>query len=296
MAESREAFRQRVGQLTGTVFTVLTTSAGVGDGQVISLALLDFFPANNLLNNAAIYVTTLAEWRLIKDWDSSTGTADMVRDYGSNVGSAQSVDVFVGFNVETYNNALRTALIEAYPDICQVVVDESITVADSNDFEHALPAAIRDLNPLLGGQVWSQINTTPEFPFRRVLHWEVRETAGVKTLVLADLSGLVGDTLRLVGVQAVTYPSTETTAIPLNDYELELLAYKTAEILYRPTARDATADRQFIQERSDFFRARFDELLPTHSTNIPSGQHIPAAQQRRVAPGDIAENPDAIGE
>ena len=118
----------------------------------------------------------------------------------------------------------------------------------------------------------------------------------MQTLVLGSISGLTGKTLRLIGLGNLDFPATDATSIPLTEAELELMATKVCEVIWRPSATEAATDRSFMQDRSQFWGQKYDALKDILGTTIPPGQHIPAPHQRRVTGGEIAENPDAIGE
>ena len=293
MAETKAAFRLRVGLKLGTVFELTATTGGSTTTAVIT-ELVDEFPNSGDLNEAALYDTVATEWRRVNDWDATTTIVTVSRAF-TNSTNSRVFELYILYTPSQIDRAFRQALAEAYPYIAANKVDETLSVADANDYEHTLPAGIRDLNAFLGGSVWSQINDTSEFPFRRVLNWSVRTVDGVRTLVLGALDGLVGKTLRLIGLGNLTFPATDATSIPLNEAELELLATKVCEVIWRPSATEAATDRQFMQDRSQFWGQKYDELKDILGTTIPPGQHIPAPHQRRVTGGDIAENPDAIG-
>jgi hypothetical protein len=281
MAETKSAFRRRVGRLMNILHSAVTSGTGDFD-TVVALTLTDFYPSDDALNSAAIYDVAGAEWRVVTDWLASTGTATVNRNFTATQASGRSIDVFEQFNPDQLDDALRMALDEAYPYIATRVVDTSLT-GITGQYEYTIPATIRDLNRMLGGRVQVEADTSiSTFPYWNINHWEVRESGGAsKTLLLQEIAGFVGRTIRLIGLGVPTFPSTDVTSVDLESDTLQLLAYKAAEILYRSGARSPGRDAEFSEMLSKKYGQMFEDKkdvwgVPLKPTSLQPSDNYPA--------------------
>lgn len=291
MAETKAAFRRRIGNMLGILTATTATSNGAADfTTVVSTNLLDNFPNDEDATGAVIYRVLDATWRRIASWTAgNTATATMSRAFATPlVASAEAIELYTNFTPDVIDNALKLALTECYPYIAAEVVDTSLSIV-ANQFEYTIPTTIRDLNQTNGATVEFQINTSiTTFPYQRLSNWKVRTAAGAHTLVLPIPLPPIGRTLRLCGLGILSYPATDTTSIPLLEDNLQLVAYKTAEILYRQT-NAASPDDTFNQTQAAMYNKLFEDFKDRFGTIVPSGVFNNSSDQLTYRYGDLAE-------
>lgn len=263
MAETKAQFRQRLARVLNIMHTATTSGTG-STTTVVALSLVDYYPVNDTLNGSFIYDVSASEARRVSDWDASTGTATVSRAFSNSQSSGRSIVVFEQFTPEDLDNALLMALTETYPYIVGRVVDTSLTGV-ANQYEYTVPSTIRELSRMRGGSVAYQVNTAAStFPYARINHWEVRESGGgSKTLVIEDIRGAVGRTLRLIGWGVLSYPSTDATTIDLEEDTLQLLAWKAAEITWRTGPRLTDRDAEFAKTMSSYWAEQYESHKDT---------------------------------
>lgn len=295
MSETKAAFRRRVGRLTRTLAATATQSAG-STTTGTAAALLDYFPFADDMNNCAVYDLTQSEWRRVSDWDATTFTYTANRAFTATT-TTHAIEVYKGFTPADLDEALQQALTEVYPYIAAMIEDESITVAQQV-YTYTIPATIRELTRMLGGKVEVRVvSAGTGFPFQEIPRWDVRKTrsaAGVEAhkLQLFNLSGLVGEVLRLTGLGHLTFPTTDATLIPLDEDGLQLLAYKTSEILWRNSLEADGTDIQRAEAKAQQFRQLYDQykdvfgdILKPSRLNDPSfGGFGPLALAQNAEP------------
>lgn len=249
MAETKAAFRRRVGRLLHTYHTGTTTAGTASTTVGFVLPWVDIFPGDDVIVGQFVYDTAAFESRRVSAWNSTTGRYTVSRAFTNSQDSGRTIEIFEQFSPQDIDDALQQALDEVYPYIVSRVVDTSLTVI-AEQYEYTVPTTIRDLERLRGGRVQWQVNSgVSTFPYDDFEHWEVRESGGAsKTLLLHNIAGRVGRTIRLIGWGNLTFPATDTTSIDLEPDTLQLLAFKVAEICWRTgpslTGRDAdVADR-----------------------------------------------------
>lgn len=257
MAETKAAFRRRLGRLLRILNTGTTTSDGT-TLSFVALTLTDFFPSDDNLKGAFVYDVTGAEWRVVREWVGDTGTAVVNRAYTAPQLTGRALEVYSQFSPQELDESLQQALVEAYPYITTRVMDTSLTVI-ANQYNYAVPSTIRDLERMRGGRVqWQQNTAIATFPYADFEHWEVLESGSTKTLVIPGISGKTNRTIRLIGWGIQSYPATDAVSIDLEDDSLQLLAYKAAEIIWRAGPNLSGKDAQFAAGMSGIYRALFD--------------------------------------
>ena len=257
MAETKAAFRRRLGRLLHILRTATTSGTGTTT-SFIAVSLTDFYPSDDTLNGAAVYDVTGAEWRTVTDWVGASGTGTVNRAYTASQASGRAIEVYEQFTPTDLDDAMQQAFAEVYPYIVGRLVDTSITVSAST-YSYTIPSTIRDLERMRGGRVQWEVNTAVSTePYGDIEHWEVRESGSTKTLQLFDISGKVGKTIRLIGWGTLTYPSTDATSIDLEDDTLQLLAYKCAEIAWRTGPSLTGRDAEFAQKMSAYYHALYE--------------------------------------
>ena len=215
------------------------------------------------MNNHVVYDQTQAEWRRVSDWTVSTFTYTVNRAFTLTT-TTHVIEVYRGFTPDDIDNALQQAMTEVYPYLAALNEDESLTVTNQV-YTYTIPATIREMTRMLGAKVEVIVVTTGTgFPVQEIPRWSARKTrtaAGAEAhkLQLYNLSGLVGRTLRLTGIGFLTFPATDATALPLNEDGLMLLAYKTAEILYRDSLENDGTDIQRAEAKAAQYRKLYDD-------------------------------------
>lgn len=275
MAETKGAFRRRLGRLLAVLRTA--TTSGTGDTDTfIAISLTDHFPSDNSLNGASVYDVTGSEWRRVSSWLASTGTGDVNRAFTASQASGRSIEVYEQFTPDDLDDALRIALDEAYPYVATRVVDTSLTVTASQH-EYTVPATIRDLERMYGGRVqWQVRESVATFPYADFEHWDVRTSGETQTLILPSIEGRIGRTIRLIGWGIPSFPSTDATSIALESDVLQLLAYKAAAVAWRTGMRTPGRDAEFAQGMIEFYEKKFDEMKDTWGVPmVPSGLESP---------------------
>lgn len=285
MAESKANFRRRVARNDASLLQVTTSANGAADGTtLIADELVDYAHGENSLQRALVTRVNTGgdiEIRRISEWTVSTATLTVSRAFSEQVSSGEAIDIYRKFAPAEIDNALRVALTEVYPDIAQLVVDETlVTVADQ--YEYALPAAIFDLDRSFGGRVLIEIDPdVATFPYEEVLNWSIRQSGETKTLLLPSFVK-AGLTIRLIGLAPLTFPATEATTLPAPNTTLDLLSYKVLSLLYRRGIQTAGEDREFLLTFSD----RYEQLYQTYvsrwgQTLYPSTIDLSNFSQRR---------------
>lgn len=263
MAETKAQFRARLGRM----LTIYRTAVLDGSGSTTTFTctpLTDVYDADSSLNGASIYDTAASEWRRVTAWVGTTGVGTVNRAFTNSQAAARTIEVYEQFTPQDLDDALRQACTESYPYITGRVVDTSLTVV-ANQFEYTLPSTILDLDRMRGGHVMYQINTAiSTFPYAEFEHWSVRTSSGTsgptRTILIPDIYGKAGFTIRLIGWGVTSFPSTDATNIPLDEDSLQLLAYKAAEIVWRTGPRLTGRDAAFAKEQSESFRNLFNEM------------------------------------
>lgn len=295
MAETKAAFRRRVGRLARVLAATATQSAGTSTTGT-AVALLDTFPGDDDMNNCVVYDVTQAEWRRVSDWVATTFTYTVNRAFTATT-ATHAIEVYKGFTPSDIDNALQLALTEVYPYLCALIEDTSLTVS-SQVYTYAIPSTIREMTRMLGCKVEAIIITTGTgHPVQDIPRWDARKTrtaAGVEahTLQLFNLSGLVGNVLRLTGIGHLTFPATDATSIPLNEDGLTLLAYKTAEILWRNALESDGTDIQRAEAKAQQYKALYDAykdvfgdmLKPVKVNDLTFGGFGPLALAQNADP------------
>ena len=292
MAETKAAFRRRVGRM----LRILTTATATGGGAdtFIAASLLDHFPTDDDMVDAAIYSTDKSAWRRCSAWDASTFTGTVNRAWASAI-STDALEIYNTFNPDELDAALQDALTEAYPYLATQVVNTSL-VGVLSQYEYTIPSAITDLNRMLGGKVEVEWDTAvATYPYKEVRGWTTRDTrmgnaSGAHTLIIppAELPA-VDSTIRLTGLGVLSYPSADATSIALPEEALRLLAYKVCEVIWRDYAPQATGrDRDYANAQAQKYTAQFDRykdmfgiwLEPTamRDTNLSSGLDLALAR------------------
>jgi len=280
MAESAAVFRLRIGRLTNSAQTFTTSSAGDAGGvTLVSTALLDHFIGNDMGVGRYFYHTTADEWRRATDFDLSTSKVTVSRTFTTDpVANSVAFEMYRNFNPDEIDNAVTAALEESYPYIATKVVDETLTgVADT--YTYTIPSNILELNRLMGAKVSFVINTgTASYPYRRVNRWIVRGT----TLQIFELIP-AGRTIRLEGTDVALLSE-------INDVTtLRLLAYKTAEILYRAAAQPTNEDHVFAAAQAEKFETLFDAKKDVWGILVDTSQ-LDDLRIGVSGGGEIAEN------
>lgn len=258
MSESKAAFRRRLGRLLN-VLTVSETSDAGTTTTLIAESLLDTYSADGTMAGAAVYDLGGSEWRLVEDWAAATAEATFTRAFSTSMASGRDIEVYEQFTPEHLDNALRMALDEAYAYIVIDIVDESNEV-EEDVYEYPIPDNIRDFSHMAGSRVSVSFNEDVDtFPRIELTDWTVRTDGESQTLVLPSVSGLIGRTLRLVAKGVPTFPSADSSLIPLRSDTLQLLAFKSAEIAWRTGPRLTGKDAEFAAAQEIKWAARFDE-------------------------------------
>ncbi len=260
MAETKAAFRRRVGRLLGILTTA--TLSGAGDTNTgIAVSLTDKFASTNALVGATAYDTAASEARRITTYNPSTGEYDVNRVYTNAQAAARTVEIYTRFTVQELDDALQQALEEAYPYIVTPVVDTSLT-GIANQYEYTVPSTIRDLERMYGGRVqWESNTAISTFPYVDALHWEVRTSGETRTLILPEI--YTDRTIRLVGWGIPSFPSTDATSIAIPSDTLQLLAYKVGEVAWRTGSVGPAKDAEYAMAMSQTYAAMFDKNKDT---------------------------------
>lgn len=274
MAETKAAFRRRVGRILQILRTGTTSGTGTTT-TFIAIALTDYYPADDSLNGASVYDVAASEWRRVTDWVASTGTGTVNRAYTNSQASARSIEVYEQFTPQDVDDAILMAMTESYPYVATRVVNESL-VGIANQYEYTVPSTIRDLERTRGGRVQWQINTaTTTFPYADAEHWDVRTSGSAQTLTLPDANAMTGRTIRLIGWGVPSFPATDATSIDLEEDVLQLLAFKVAEIAWRTGPRLTGRDAEFAQAMSSYYGQKFDEHKDTWGVKMVPGKLQP---------------------
>ena len=291
MAETKAAFRRRVGRLTRLVRVITTTAAGnAGGTTAVADSLLDYYPANAVARGLFCYHPVTFLWRRVSDYDtSSPPTITFSRAFSAQVAGSVALELYSTFPPEDFDEALRQALSEVFPYLATKVYDTSLTTA-VNTYEYTIPSSILDMTRTLGARVEYQANTSePTYPYQTIYGWTVRDNNGARTLLIPPHEHPGARVLRLTGFGTLAYPATDATSIPLDEYQLQLLAYKTAEVLYRSAVTDPNTDRSFFDGQA----ARYNALFEQHKDGwglviepTPMRTNFDAIRNR----GDISEN------
>ena len=282
MSETRAVFRRRVARMMGMVTEVTTSAASTAADKFISEEVLDYFPTGNALVGMAAYIVPAEEWRRVSAWTETTHVAQVTRDYSDIPANNSKIEIYRTFLPPELDEAINGAIEEAYPYLAEKVVDTSITV-QADVYEYALPPTIRDLHPVLGGQVeWEQNTLIETFPYRSVIRWDIRFSSTLGTLKLYDIRGLLGRTLRLVGLGQLAQPESDSDVIELNADGLRLLSYKAAELLYRSAPDDDNRDRQFYRESEAKYAALFEVNKDRLGVILEGDLAVPVAGGERV--------------
>ena len=292
MAETKAAFRRRVGRMLRILVTATATSGG--GSSFVAASLLDHFPTDDDMVDAAIYSATQSTWRRCSAWVASTFTGTVNRTFPIAIGT-DALEVYNTFNPDELDAALQDALTEAYPYLATQVVNTSL-IGVVSQYEYTIPSTITDLNRMLGGKVEAEVDTAVStYPYQEVRGWTTRDTrmgnaSGAHTLIIppAEMPG-VGNTIRLTGLGVLPYPSTDATSIPLSEEALRLLAYKVCEVIWRDYAPQATGrDRDYASSQAQKYAAQYDRykdmfgiwLEPTamQNMNLTSGLDLALAR------------------
>lgn len=296
-AETKAAFRRRVSRLYKGVIQVTPTASTTTTLTIAALA--DYFPAASSMGGCSIYELALKEWRRVSDWNPTTGVVTVGRAYTSAPGTSDVVDVYRRFNPHDIDDAIQQACTASYPDIAVTVVDESIvigddplttnTTADKKWYTYVLPSTIRDLNPLMGGKVSYEINTADAtHPYAPVTHWDVRMSLGVQTLQLFGRYP-TGRKLRLEGRGILPYPSQDNDLILLPLDTLQLLAYKTAAILFGTQPINASEDNALDLAFEQRFTSMYEANKDRWGTVVPSAYLQNLSMSNALRSHDLAE-------
>lgn len=274
MAETKAAFRRRLGRLLSILRTA--TTSGTGDTNTfIAVSLTDHYPSDDSLNGASVYDVTGAEWRRVTDWLASTGTGDVNRVFSASQASGRAIEIYEQFTPDDLDFALQMAVTECYPYVATRVVDTTL-LGIANQYEYTVPAAIRDLERMRGGRVQYEVNeAVSTFPYADLATWEVRQSGETQTLVLPSVSGMVGRTIRLIGWGIPAYPSTDATSIPLEEDTLQLLAYKAAEIAWRSGSRTPGRDAEFSTVMAQRYEEQFTKMRDVWGVKMVPGSLRP---------------------
>lgn len=258
MAESKAAFRRRLGRLLNVLTTGVTSASG-STASFTAIALKDVYTADDTLNGAAVYDVAGSEWRVVSDWTASSGIGTVSRAYTTAMTSGRNIEVYEQFTPQQLDDALRMALDEAYAYITIDIVDES-NVIEADTYEYPIPDNIRDFSRMSGSKVTVSLNEDiTTWPQLEITDWTVRADGETLTLVLPTISGAIGRTLRLVAKGVPTFPSSDASLIPLRSDTLQLLAFKAAEISWRAGPGLSGRDAEFAALQEAKWAARFDE-------------------------------------
>ena len=258
MAESRGAFRRRLGRLLN-VMTAATTNGAGSTTSFTATPLSDVYTADDTMNGAALYDVTGAEWRVVNSWNSTSGVGTVSRAFTSSIATDRAVEVYEQFTPRQLDDALRMALDEAYAYISIEIIDESnVVLADT--YEYTIPDSIRDFSRMAGGKVTVSLNETINtWPRIELEDWETRTDGETVTLVLPSISGIIGKTLRLHAKGAPSFPASDASLIPLRSDTLQLLAFKAAEAAWRTGPGLSGRDAEFAANQEAKWAAKFDE-------------------------------------
>ena len=260
MSETRAAFRLRVARLIGAVDELTTSSAGAADGSTLVIdELLDDYPSDT--GSVYVWDDTQAEMRRVVEYEPVEGLLAVNRPFSAQVANSTTVYLFKRFRPSAYDTALRSALQDAYPYIASQVVNTSLTTAAST-YEYTIPAAIEELERMLGGKV--ELQADPDvstYPYQELVQWTTRrdDTAGTYKLIIHPDELIVGRTLRLTGLAPITFPATDATAIALPSQALNLLAYLTAAHLYVASRGAPHGDVNHAVQQESYFRGMFEQ-------------------------------------
>lgn len=266
-AETKAAFRRRVARIYGGVLELTTSGAGTTT-TVVCAGLADYFPEDDSLAGVFIYDVVNEAWRRVQDngWNATSTTATVGRAYGSAPGDAAAIEVYQRYSPREIDDALRMACSECYPDLAVLITDESLVAGDdvltphttetASRYTYVIPSTIRDLEPTLGGRVSWQVNTSDAtYPWAGVYSWLVRTHAGIQTLQINEPVP-AGRSIRLEGRGIIPYPPRDSDLLAMPEDALQLLAYKTAALLWRPSPLGASASR----EADTYFSDRYEGL------------------------------------
>ena len=288
MAETRAAFRLRVARMVGAVDEYTTTAAGASDGSTVAIdALLDEYPSDT--GSVYVWDNTQEEMRRVVEYEPVEAVLAVNRPFTAQVADDTVVYLFKRFTPADYNRALRTAIHDAYPYLARSVVDTSLTVL-ADTYEYNIPSTIEDLERMMGGKVWMQVNSdVATYPYAELKMWTTRRqndaSAESYKLVIHPDEHIVGRVLRLQGLGPLTFPATDAATIPLPSQALNLLAHLTAAHLYAQTRGDAHGDTTHAQQQEAYFRGMYEQrkdidgllLDPTDLRDVNGGLFIPDA-------------------
>lgn len=281
MSESKAAFRRRLGRLLN-ILTPATTSDDGSTSSFIAQSLVNVFTNDDTMNGAAVYDVDGEEWRVVEDWIVSSATGTVTWAYSNSMTEGRDIEVYEQFTPQNLDDALRMALDEAYQYITVSLVDESIEV-EAQTYEYVLPESIRDFSRIAGAKVtWSTNPNVETWPRNLLYDWEVRNDGETQTLVLPNIAGLIGKTLRLEAKGVPAYPTADGSLLPFRSDTLQLLAFKAAEIAWRTGPGLSGRDAEFAANQEMKWAAKFDEkrdewgtpLVPaTFESNIDYPSH-----------------------
>lgn len=258
MAESKGAFRRRLGRLL-RVLTVGETSSAGSTTVAIAIGLTDKFGSDDTLNGSALYDVLGQEWRVVTDWLASNGTATVNRAYSTTQASGRDIEVYEQFSPDDLDDALKMALDEAYAYIVLDIIDESNEI-EANTYEYPIPSSMRDFTRTAGAKVSYSTNPDVEtWPRTYLSDWTVRTDGETYTLVLPTIAGLIGKTLRLEAKGVPTFPATDTARLSFRSDTLQLLAFKAAEIVWRTGPSLSGRDADFAANQEMKWGSEFDK-------------------------------------
>lgn len=280
MAESKGAFRRRLGRLL-TILTEATTTADGDTSTIICDDLADFFTSDDTLDGSAIYDVDAEEWRVVDSWIAATATATMLRAFSNSMVAGRDIEVYEQFTPRDLDNALKMALDEAYSYIVIKLVDES-NVVEADTYEYPVPDVFRDFSRMAGCKVtWSPNEDIETYPRVEIPDWTTRYNGESMVLVLPTIQGLIGKTLRLEGPGVPGFPSSDGSLLPFRSDTLQLLAFKAAEVAWRTGPGLSGKDAEFAQNQEIKWATKFEEKRDAWGTDLyptrfPDANNVPA--------------------
>lgn len=222
MATTRALFRTHVGRGLGRNYFVSSTTTGISTAnEIVDTARTEY---EGHWAGSAIYVASATAPRtaLVRG-NATTGRLFLDTDLGSAPASGSVYELYKGFALAIFDEAIDWAHGECYPDLYGPV-DDSTTVSETTALTYTLPEAWRDIV-----QVRREVTGTNPVRYERMLRgfeYDIRQgTAGL--VLQLNYIPLSGTKLHVVGrsIPTLGTADSDTSLLPWQVITPGALAY-----------------------------------------------------------------------